>query len=432
MSDALIGQILQGTYRIERVIGSGGMGSVYEAGHQRLNKRFAVKVLSPEVAGSAEALARFRQEALVTSALGNPNIVEVFDFNHMEDGTPYIVMEYLRGEDLASRLQRVGRLPLAKAVEIFRQAAAALHAAHQKGIIHRDLKPQNVFLARLDDREDYVKIVDFGISKVVGSRHAMTGTHELLGSPSYMSPEQALVKASLVDLRADIFTMGTLVYLMLAGRPPFLADTMPDLLFKIVREDPPSLCAVSPDVSENVERVIFKALAKDREKRHATMEAFSQALCEAAAQADDHAALLAAAMPSEMLELDRPTAAGELDELDDSTLPDGVQAADLDLDLDLPPVDLHEEPTLMRDAGPAAPDIHQEPTLIQPVATGPHLPDEDARDAPDMDLEATAMVDTRSGQAEPPPRGRVPLWVAVVALALSLGLVTLVVLRYWL
>ncbi|MDP6947210.1 MAG: serine/threonine-protein kinase, partial [Myxococcota bacterium] len=229
MEDALLGKILQGTYRIEREIGSGGMGSVYEASHQRLGKRFAVKVLSPDVAGSAEALARFRQEALVTSALGNPNIVEVFDFNHMEDGTPYIVMEYLRGEDLASRLQRVGRLPLAKAVEIFRQAASALHAAHQKGIIHRDLKPQNVFLSQLDDRDDYVKIVDFGISKVVGSRHAMTGTHELLGSPSYMSPEQALVKASLVDLRADIFTMGTLVYLMLAGRPPFLADTMPDL-----------------------------------------------------------------------------------------------------------------------------------------------------------------------------------------------------------
>ena len=281
--DPLIGKVLQDTYRIERNIGGGSMGSVYEAAHLRLGRRLAVKVLSPAVANSAEALARFRQEALVTSALGNPNIVEVFDFNHMDDGTPYIVMELLRGEDLAARLQREGRLPLPMVVRIFQQAAAALHAAHQKGIIHRDLKPQNIFLCQHGDRADYVKIVDFGISKVVGSRHAMTGTHELLGSPSYMSPEQALVKASRVDLRADVFTMGTLTYLMLAGVAPFTARTMPDLLYKIVREEPPSLCGLCPGLPAAVEEVVFRALRKKRDERFSSMEEFARQLCAAAA-----------------------------------------------------------------------------------------------------------------------------------------------------
>ena len=296
--DPLLGQVLQNSYRIERRIGTGGMGSVYEASHLRLGRRLAIKVLSPEVAGSAEALARFRQEALVTSSLGNPHIVEVFDFNHMQDGTPYLVMELLEGEDVAARICRVGPLALSQVVRIVQQAASALHAAHQKGIVHRDLKPQNIFLCRHPRQDDYVKIVDFGISKVLGSRHAMTGTHELLGSPTYMSPEQAMVKASRVDLRADIFTMGTLTYLMLAGRPPFVADSVPDILFKIVRDDPPSLQALCPGLPPAVEQVIFRALHKDRQQRFDSMEQFSRALRDAASGAPD---LLAAARPASVL-----------------------------------------------------------------------------------------------------------------------------------
>ena len=481
--DALIGKILQGTYRIERNIGSGGMGSVYEASHLRLGKRLAVKVLSPAVANSPEALARFRQEALVTSALGNPNIVEVFDFNHMEDGTPYIVMELLRGEDLGSRLQREGRLPLATVVDIFRQAAAALHAAHQKGIIHRDLKPQNVFLCQREERDDYVKIVDFGISKVLGSRHAMTGTHELLGSPSYMSPEQALVKASKVDLRADVFTMGTLAYLMLAGVPPFAADTMPDLLYKIVREEPPSLCGLLPGLPAAVEQVIFRALRKNRGQRFDSMDEFSRQLCAAAAQPAPVAvtgagqAVIPATPTGDTLLLEEqtvmePTAAGSFNTPNDETLVELEIPGMVDLDepTEVSGVtrDIYQQQTLRRGSS----DLHQQQTLIRPRGIEPRLPADTsppseawppgaARDpnttwqdttAPDsppggadalpqtaertperpvaagLEMETTAMVgasttlSSSAGEAPGPRRGRsAVLWVALAVLAVGTG-----------
>ena len=488
--DALIGKVLQDTYRIERSIGSGGMGSVYEASHLRLRKRLAVKVLSPAVANSAEALARFRQEALVTSALGNPNIVEVFDFNHMEDGTPYIVMELLQGEDLAMRLQREGRLALPRMVNIFRQAAAALHAAHQKGIIHRDLKPQNVFLCQREEQDDYVKIVDFGISKVLGSRHAMTGTHELLGSPTYMSPEQALVKASKVDLRADVFTMGTLAYLMLTGTPPFSADTMPDLLYKIVREDPPSLCGLLPELPAAVEQVIFRALSKNRKDRFGSMEEFSQQLCGAAAQQAPALAAVAltgrAAIPApptgDTLMLEDQTvmdqmAAGSSGSSDDETLvelevPDVVE---LDEATEVSGVtgDIYQQPTLRQGSS----NLHLQQTLIRPRVTGPQLspeaseaseqwppeavedlgstwpdapapgsPTDDADDlpqpaqqtpmqsAPGLEMETTAMVSadtplsSSASESPEPRRGRsAVLWIVLAVLAVGAGLAVAVV-----
>ena len=169
---------MQQTYRVERRIGTGSMGSVYDVVHMRFGRHFAAKVLSPIVSKNERALARFRQEALVTSSLGNPHILRIFDFNTMEDGTPYIIMELLRGEDLSERLERDQRLALPVVTHIFQQAASALHDAHKKGIIHRDLKPQNIFLCHDEEgTRDYVKVVDFGISKVLGARDAVTGTH---------------------------------------------------------------------------------------------------------------------------------------------------------------------------------------------------------------------------------------------------------------
>jgi eukaryotic-like serine/threonine-protein kinase len=187
--NGLIGQVLHDTYRIDRLLGEGGMGAVYAASHLRLARRFAIKMLFPAVAEHPEAMARFKREAEVTSALGHPNIVEVIDFYHMPDGTPYLVMELLEGEDLGARLLRTGRLPLDEAASILRQATSGLQAAHQLGIIHRDLKPQNIFLCRRREGGSLVKVVDFGISKVLGSRSSMTKTHALLGTPNYMAPE---------------------------------------------------------------------------------------------------------------------------------------------------------------------------------------------------------------------------------------------------
>ncbi len=266
---------MQQTYRVERRIGTGSMGSVYDVVHMRFGRHFAAKVLSPIVSKNERALARFRQEALVTSSLGNPHILRIFDFNTMEDGTPYIIMELLRGEDLSERLERDQRLALPVVTHIFQQAASALHDAHKKGIIHRDLKPQNIFLCHDEEgTRDYVKVVDFGISKVLGARDAVTGTHELLGSPAFMSPEQAMIKASDVDLTADVFSMGAIIYMMLTGRPPFWADNVPSVLYNIVHEPAPKPSSINPDIPEAVEDVIAKAMSKAREERYQSMEDF--------------------------------------------------------------------------------------------------------------------------------------------------------------
>jgi len=258
----LIGQVLHDTYRIERLIGEGGMGAVYEAAHLRLVRRFAIKVLFPAVAAHPEALTRFRREAEITSALGHPHIVDVTDFYNMPDGTPYLVMELLDGEDLAGRLQRGPRLELREVASMLRQAASGLQAAHQQGIVHRDLKPSNIFLCRRGERDNFVKIVDFGISKVLSSQSAMTKTHAMMGTPFYMAPEQAEQRAAEVDVRTDVYAMGTILYEMLAGRPPFLADSIPSLLYLIVHKDPPSIRSVRADVPEAVEHVIQKAMRK--------------------------------------------------------------------------------------------------------------------------------------------------------------------------
>ncbi len=266
----LIGQIIQDTYRIEKLIGEGGMGAVYEAAHLRLARRFAVKLLYPAVAKHPEALARFQREAQVTSALGHPHILEVIDFNHTPDGAPYIIMELLAGEDLAARLRRQLRLEPPAVASILRQAASALQAAHEQGIVHRDLKPNNIFLCRRGKRDDFVKVVDFGVSKVLGAQGGLTSTQALIGTPFYMSPEQAEQRSGEVDLRADIYALGVIIFEALTGRPPFAADSIPQLLFKVAYHEAPLLRSLRPDLPAALDAVVARALAKQREERWAS------------------------------------------------------------------------------------------------------------------------------------------------------------------
>jgi eukaryotic-like serine/threonine-protein kinase len=276
----LIGRVLHETYRLERLIGEGGMGSVFEASHLRLRRRFAIKLLSPGVATSAEALARFRREGEITSELGHPNIVEVIDFNFTPEGAPYIVMELLIGESLSERLQR-GPLTLEPAAAILRQTAAALEAAHGRGIIHRDLKPQNIFICHRPDGE-VVKVVDFGISKVLGSQSVMTGAHSILGTPSYMSPEQAQGRAAEVDVRTDVFALGAILYEMLGGRPPFVGETLSSVLYQVVHEPPLALHLLQP-VPWAVEQVVQRAMSKRPEDRYDDVASLTRALTAATA-----------------------------------------------------------------------------------------------------------------------------------------------------
>jgi eukaryotic-like serine/threonine-protein kinase len=277
-----IGLVIKDTYRIERLIGEGGMGAVYEASHLRLERRFAVKLLFPAFAEHPDVLARFQREARVTSGLGHPNILEVIDFDTTADGEPFIVMELLEGESLAARLHRVRQLELSQAVSIVRETTSALEAAHDKMIVHRDLKPHNIFLCRRRRRDDFVKVVDFGVSKMLGAATAITRAHALIGTPNYMSPEQAEQRSEEVDLRTDVYAMGVIIFEMLTGEAPFSAGSIPQLLFKIAYRPAPPLRTLRPDLPEALEQVLLQAMAKDPAARFASMgelwEAFRLAL----------------------------------------------------------------------------------------------------------------------------------------------------------
>jgi eukaryotic-like serine/threonine-protein kinase len=260
---SLVGRQLSDTYRIVRQLAHGGMGAIYEAVHLRLGgKRYAIKVLASRYASNPDAVARFRREALVTSGLHNEHIVEVHDFN-IDGGLAYLVMELLVGEDLAARLKRARALSIDATAHILAQVVAALDAAHRARIVHRDLKPQNIFLCTRDGRDDYVKVLDFGISKLLDSSTMLTGEHALLGTPYYMAPEQALGKSEELDGRADVFALGAILWELLTGWLAFAAPTLSAALYKVCQVDPPDVHAVRPDLPPAVSMVLRRALAKD-------------------------------------------------------------------------------------------------------------------------------------------------------------------------
>jgi serine/threonine-protein kinase len=279
------GQVLADTYRIERGIGKGGMGEVYEATHARLAGRYAVKLLLREIGQNDEILLRFKQEAEVTSRLRHPNIVQVIDFSRMPDGTPFMVMEFLEGRDLAQELRAVGRLPLGRVVSLIDQVTSGLAAAHAENIVHRDLKPANIFLVPLRGRtREVAKIVDFGISKVRALTGGLTRTQAVIGTPQYMAPEQARGILREIDGRTDQFALGAIAFELLAGRPAFQGDEISSILYQVVHEEPPSLVSMGLPELAPVEAVIRRAMAKAPADRFANVNDFAQAM-EVAARA---------------------------------------------------------------------------------------------------------------------------------------------------
>jgi serine/threonine protein kinase len=225
--DALIGSVLDSVYRITGVLGAGQMGVVYEAKHIRLGNRVAVKLMARDLAANSLALARFRREAEITGQLGHPHIVRVFDFGTAPSGEPFLVMEFLEGEDLEERLRRVSPLPIATVLQIVKQTASALAATHARGIVHRDLKPANVFLQQVEGEPDFVKVVDFGVSKARAATLKLTQSVSIVGTPYYMAPEQASGRHEEVDHRADQWALACIAYEMVAGVPPFQGDDLP-------------------------------------------------------------------------------------------------------------------------------------------------------------------------------------------------------------
>jgi serine/threonine-protein kinase len=274
------GDVLAGKYRVDRVLGEGGMGVVVAATDIYLERRVAIKFLLDDFVRVPEAVERFLREARAAVKIQSEHVARVIDVGSLEGGAPYMVMEYLEGGDLAQTLTERGPLPIAEAATYLIQACEAIAEAHACGIIHRDLKPANLFLTRQADGSDKVKVLDFGISKSTigpGSNLSLTRTTTVMGSPLYMSPEQ-MRSSREVDARADIWALGVILYELLAGVPPFNADSVPELSAKILLNEPDSLRERRPDVPVELEAAITKALAKDRAERFPSVSEFALAL----------------------------------------------------------------------------------------------------------------------------------------------------------
>jgi len=278
-----IGELIAGKYTIDRILATGGMGVVVAAKHIRLDQRVAIKFLLPEMLDREELVARFLREAQATVGLHGEHAVRVYDVGTLETGSPYLVMELLRGNDLDEELEVRGPLDVEEAVEYTLQACEAIAEAHRVGIVHRDIKPSNLFLARRPDGSRIVKVVDFGISKLLadeaqrGLNSKLTTTTAMLGSPQYMSPEQVR-SARDVDGRTDIWSLGCVLYEMLANVPPFSAETVSAVSAMIVADKPPSLRALRGDAPPELCKVVMRCLEKNRERRYRTVAALAEAL----------------------------------------------------------------------------------------------------------------------------------------------------------
>ena len=284
---SLEGTLIAGKYRIKRRIGSGGMGAVYEGEHVEIGKRVAIKVIEHEHARSAELAARFRREARAASAVESEHIVQVFDVGQDDTIGLYMVMELLVGEDLASRLEKAGgKIPVADALTIATQAARALGKAHAAGVVHRDLKPANLFLTTREDGSVSVKVLDFGISKLVRPEHDtkssnLTREGSVMGTPMYMSPKQA--QGLPVDARSDVWSLASVLYEALAGRTAYDArDTYEQMIVQIVTQKPRPIEEIAPWVPAAVARVLEGALAHDIALRIPDATSFAKKLAEAA------------------------------------------------------------------------------------------------------------------------------------------------------
>jgi eukaryotic-like serine/threonine-protein kinase len=278
------GDVLAGKYRVDKVLGVGGMGVVVAARHLQLETRVAIKFLLPGMLDSEEAVVRFAREARAAVRITSEHVARVFDVGTLETGAPYIVMEYLEGGDLAEWVRQRGALPIELAIEFVLQACVAVAEAHGLGIVHRDLKPANLFCVRRPDGQLLIKVLDFGISKTInlsGSEPAlaMTKTSAMMGSPVYMSPEQMQSPRD-VDAQTDLWALGVILYELLTGSVPFKGDTLPEVCIKIATHATPPLRAVRPEVPAQLEAVIGKCLEKHRRNRYRNVGELAVALAE--------------------------------------------------------------------------------------------------------------------------------------------------------
>jgi eukaryotic-like serine/threonine-protein kinase len=276
------GTLLAGKYRVERVIGRGGMGVVLAVRHEKLEQRMALKLILPDARAHDEAAARFLREARAAARIQSEHVARVFDVGELDSGEPYMAMEYLEGSDVASLIATRGTLEPQQAVDYLLQACEALAEAHARGIVHRDLKPGNLFLVERVGGDTTIKLLDFGISKVAPAAESRgdgvtTNTSSLMGSPLYMSPEQMLSSRT-VDARTDIWALGVVLYEMLSGNMPFMAETMPEICALVMQSPPVPLERHKPELPGGLVRVVMRCLEKRPDDRFADVAELAKAL----------------------------------------------------------------------------------------------------------------------------------------------------------
>jgi serine/threonine-protein kinase len=274
-----VGEVLAGKYKVEEVLGVGGMGVVVAARHIQLEQKVALKFLRPEAMQSAEAVERFTREARNAVRLRSEHVAKVTDVGKLDSGAPYMVMEYLEGADLSRVVQATGSIAIDEAVFFVLQACEAIAEAHSLGIIHRDLKPQNLFVTRRVDGKPLIKVLDFGISKSIDTQSglSLTRTSSIMGSPLYMSPEQ-MRSSKNVDQRSDIWALGVILYELLTGRVPFEAEAIPELCLKVVQDAPDPPKQLRPEIGEGLSAIVLKCLEKDANHRFSNVAELAAAL----------------------------------------------------------------------------------------------------------------------------------------------------------
>jgi serine/threonine-protein kinase len=315
-----IGQALDGKYRIIREIGRGAMGVVYEGLHIALDRRVAVKTLRHEMSNDADLATRFQREARAASAIGHPHIIDVFDLGRTPDGLLFMVMELLDGKPLATLLQQTPLMPVPLAVNLMNQVLGGLAAAHKHGIVHRDLKPDNIFIIDTEDRPNFVKIVDFGIAKKLAPRQpgqvnpaAMSGTMvgTVMGTPLYMSPEQAIGQVAEIDHRTDIYAAGVVLYEMLCGRTPFQGHGYAAILGAVLEGKYPPPRSLRPDIPPAIEAAIVRAVDRDIQKRFPSAAAMRDAISGGSAEVTPSPIAISPGAPDDGLSLRLATLDGQ-------------------------------------------------------------------------------------------------------------------------
>lgn len=266
-SSELSNKIIKGKYKILDLLGEGGGSKVYLTERLLIQDKTALKILFSELANDPIKVKRFHLEAVTTASIKHPNVIAIYDFDYTEQNIPFIVMELLQGQTLLTRIKQKKQLNLSECVAIITPICAALNVAHSRGIVHRDLKPGNIVLHKMDDGSEVVKVIDFGIAKsLLNGNRINTGPGIVFGTPSYMSPEHCLGE-KVIDGRSDVYSLGVLLFEMLTGKLPFYSGSPTSIMFRHIRETPPSPKAICPDIDPKIEELILRSLAKEPNRR---------------------------------------------------------------------------------------------------------------------------------------------------------------------